>query len=248
MSYTVFAEGYDALTQNVDYDACAAFLCGTLEHCGIADGLVLDLACGTGSVAVRLAKAGYEVIGVDASPDMLAVAREKAQAAGCDILLLCQDMCALDLYGTVRAAVCTLDSLNHLPHADAVREALRRVALFLEPGGIFIFDVNTPYKHREILGNHTFVYDTDEVYCVWQNTALPDDAVQMELDFFFPAEGEEDVYVREHEQITERAYSTAQWEEMLGGAGFRVLAWYDGYTDASPTAHSERVVYAVQKE
>lgn len=248
MSYSVFAEGYDALTQNVDYDACAAFLCKILRHCGISNGIVLDLACGTGSVSVRLAKAGYEVIGVDASPDMLAVARQKAQAAGQDILLLCQDMCALDLYGTVRAAVCTLDSLNHLPSADAVREALRRVALFLEPGGIFIFDVNTPYKHREILGNHTFVYDTDEVYCVWQNTALPDDAVQMELDFFFPDEAQEDVYVREHEQITERAYSAAQWEEMLRDAGFRILARYDGYTGASPAAHSERVVYTVQKE
>ena len=96
MSYTVFAEGYDALTQNVDYDTCAAFLHKTLRRYGIADGLVLDLACGTGSVSVRLAKAGYEVIGVDLSPDMLAVARQKAQAAGQDILLLCQDIRAID--------------------------------------------------------------------------------------------------------------------------------------------------------
>ena len=248
MSYTVFAEGYDALTQNVDYDMCAAFVHKALRRYGIADGLVLDLACGTGSVSVRLAKAGYEVIGVDLSPDMLAVARQKAQAAGQDILLLCQDIRAIDLYGTVRAAVCTLDSLNHLPGADAVREALRRVALFLEPGGLFLFDVNTPYKHREILGNNTFVYDTDEVYCVWQNTALPDDTVQMDLDFFFPDEAQEDVYVREREQITERAYAAAQWEEMLRDAGFRILARYDGYTENPPSAHSERIVYAVQKE
>ena len=148
----------------------------------------------------------------------------------------------------MRAAVCTLDSLNHLPDAAAVREALRRVALFLEPGGLFLFDVNTPYKHREILGNNTFVYDTDEVYCVWQNTALPDDTVQMDLDFFFPDEAQEDVYVREREQITERAYTAAQWEEMLRDAGFRILARYDGYTENPPSAHSERIVYAVQKE
>lgn len=248
MSYTVFAESYDALMENVDYDACAAFLCKTLRRYGIADGLLLDLACGTGSVSVRLSQAGYEVIGTDASPDMLAIAQQKAQEAGRDVLFLCQDMRALDLYGTVRAAVCTLDGLNHLPDLDAVRETLRRVALFLEPGGLFLFDVNTVYKHREVLGNNAFVYDTDDVFCVWQNALQPDDTVQMDLDFFFPADGEDGVYVRESEHLTERAYSVAQWQAALSDAGFRVLEMHDGYTESPPAAHSARVVYAVQKE
>ena len=101
------------------------------------------------------------------------------------MLFLCQPMEALDLYGTVNAAVCTLDSLNHITDPDTLREVLRRVSLFLEPGGLFVFDVNTPYKHREVLGNHTFVYDLEGLYCVWQNAyCAKDTSVEILLDFF----------------------------------------------------------------
>ena len=246
MSYEAFAAGYDALTQNVDYDACAAFLCAALRRNGIADGLVLDLACGTGTLTGKLAAAGYSLIGADASPDMLAVARQKAAQAGQDTLFLCQDMCALDLYGTVRAAVCTLDSLNHLPDEAHVQAALARVSLFLEPGGVFVFDVNTPYKHREVLADNVFVYDTDEVYCVWQNAPLPGDAAEIALDFFFPAG--KGTYRRLSETFAERAYAPSTWEKLLLSAGLRVLELHDGYTDAPPRETSERVVYVTRKE
>lgn len=248
MSYGVFSAYYDALTENVQYPAIAERICSLLTRFGIDRGLLLDLGCGTGTLSLLLAKRGFEVIGADASPDMLMEAQSKAAQAGAQILFLCQPMEALDLYGTVRAAVCTLDALNHLPDRAAVEAALRRVSLFLEPDGIFIFDVNTLYKHREVLGNKAFVYDTDEVYCVWQNTLRADGAaVDMDLDFFIPLR-EEGLYERESEHFTECAYSAEEWEEMLKNAGLRILAQFDGYTDSAPHETSERIVYAVGKD
>lgn len=249
MSYEVFADFYDALTDNVDYAVLSKTICSLLARYGLDRGLLLDLGCGTGTLSVLLAKAGYEVVGADISPDMLAVAQEKAFAAGQDILFLCQDMTRLDLYGTLDAAVCTLDALNHLPSRAAVEEALRRVSLFLNPGGVFIFDTNTLYKHREVLGNNTFVYDTDEVYCVWQNELQSDEkTVDISLDFFMPASDDAPIYERESEQFTECAYSGAEWEEMIKNAGFSVLGVFDGYTENPLTDASERAVYAVRKD
>ncbi|MGN0559949.1 MAG: class I SAM-dependent DNA methyltransferase [Candidatus Fimenecus sp.] len=249
MSYEVFADFYDTLTDNVDYAVLSKTICSLLARYGLNRGLLLDLGCGTGTLSVLLSKAGYEVVGADISPDMLAVAQEKAFAAGQDILFLCQDMTRLDLYGTLDAAVCTLDALNHLPSRAAVEETLRRVSLFLNPGGVFIFDANTLYKHREVLGNNTFVYDTDAVYCVWQNELQTDEkTVEISLDFFIPASDEEPIYERESEQFTECAYSGAEWEEMLKNAGFSVLGVFDGYTENPLTDASERAVYAVRKD
>lgn len=248
MSYDVFSVYYDALTENVQYSVMVTQICSLLTRYGIDRGLLLDLGCGTGTLSVLLAQKGFEVIGADASPDMLMEAQNKAAAAETQILFLCQPMEQLDLYGTVRAAVCTLDALNHLPNRAAVETALRRVSLFLEPNSIFIFDVNTLYKHREILGNKTFVYDTDDVYCVWQNTLADDCAtVDIDLDFFVPLE-EEGIYARESEHFSERAYTSAEWDEMLRGAGFRVLDRFDGYTEKPPREKSERIVYVVGKE
>lgn len=153
--YADFAAFYDRLTDDVGYPQRADYIAELLMEHGMKKGIVLDLACGTGSLTLELSKRGYEMIGVDASPDMLCAAQEKCAQAGAEVLFLCQPMEALDLYGTVNAAVCTLDSLNHITDPDTLREVLRRVSLFLEPGGLFVFDVNTPYKHREVLGNHT---------------------------------------------------------------------------------------------
>lgn len=248
MSYDVFSAYYDALTENVHYSAIAERICSLLTRYGIDRGLLLDSGCGTGTLSVLLAKQGYEVIGADASPDMLTEAQNKAAESGVQILFLCQPMEQLDLYGTVRAAVCTLDALNHLPNHAAVEAALSRVSLFLEPDGIFIFDVNTLYKHREVLGNKAFVYDTDEVYCVWQNTLRADGAtVDIDLDFFVPLK-EDGVYERESEHFTESAYSTEVWEEMLARAGLRILERFDGYSENAPHEASERIVYVVGKE
>lgn len=248
MSYGVFSEFYDALTANVSYDTVAQVLSSLLTRYGKSRGLLLDLACGTGSVSVRLAEKGYEVIGVDLSPEMLSEAQNKAYTTGQNILFLCQDMTKLDLYGTVDAAVCTLDGLCHLPDEESLSAALRKVSLFMNPGGVFLFDVNSVYKHRAVLGNNTFVYDTDEVYCVWQNTLLPDGVtVQMDLDFFEPVSDAGD-YVRQSERFTERAYPRETLEAMLKKAGFTVLDVFDGYSGKPAHDTSERLLFAVRKD
>ena len=248
MSYGVFSEFYDALTANVSYDTVSQVLSSLLTRYGKGRGLLLDLACGTGSVSVRLAEKGYEVIGLDLSPEMLSEAQNKAYSAGQNILFLCQDMTALDLYGTVDAAVCTLDGLCHLPDEESLSAALRKVSLFMNPGGVFLFDVNSVYKHRAVLGNNTFVYDTDEVYCVWQNTLLPDGVtVQMDLDFFEPVSDAGD-YVRQSERFTERAYPRETLEAMLKKAGFTVLDVFDGYSEKPAHDTSERLLFAVRKD
>ena len=248
MSYGVFSEFYDALTANVSYDTVSQVLSSLLTRYGKSRGLLLDLACGTGSVSVRLAKKGYEVIGVDLSPEMLSEAQNKAYSAGQNILFLCQDMTALDLYGTVDAAVCTLDGLCHLPDEESVFAALQKVSLFMNPGGVFLFDVNSVYKHRAVLGNNTFVYDTDDVYCVWQNTLLSDGVtVQMDLDFFEPVSDKGD-YVRQSERFTERAYPKETLEAMLKKAGFTVLDVFDGYSGKPAHDTSERLLFAVRKD
>lgn len=248
MSYGVFSEFYDALTANVSYDTVAQVLSSLLTRYGKGRGLLLDLACGTGSVSVRLAEKGYEVIGVDLSPEMLSEAQNKAYSAGQNILFLCQDMTKLDLYGTVDAAVCTLDGLCHLPDEESVSAALGKVLLFMNPGGVFLFDVNSVYKHRAVLGNNTFVYDTDDVYCVWQNTLLSDGVtVQMDLDFFEPVSDAGD-YVRQSERFTERAYPRETLEAMLKKAGFTVLDVFDGYSEKPAHDTSERLLFAVRKD
>lgn len=248
MSYGVFSEFYDALTANVSYDTVSQVLSSLLTRYGKSRGLLLDLACGTGSVSVRMAQKGYEVIGVDLSPEMLSEAQNKAYSAGQNILFLCQDMTALDLYGTVDAAVCTLDGLCHLPDEESVFAALQKVSLFMNPGGVFLFDVNSVYKHRAVLGNNTFVYDTDDVYCVWQNTLLSDGVtVQMDLDFFEPVSDAGD-YVRQSERFTERAYPRETLEAMLKKAGFTVLDVFDGYSGKPAHDTSERLLFAVRKD
>ena len=248
MSYGVFSEFYDALTANVSYDTVSQVLSYLLTRYGKSRGLLLDLACGTGSVSVRMAQKGYEVIGVDLSPEMLSEAQNKAYSAGQNILFLCQDMTALDLYGTVDAAVCTLDGLCHLPDEESVFAALQKVSLFMNPGGVFLFDVNSVYKHRAVLGNNTFVYDTDDVYCVWQNTLLSDGVtVQMDLDFFEPVSDAGD-YVRQSERFTERAYPKETLEAMLKKAGFTVLDVFDGYSGKPAHDTSERLLFAVRKD
>jgi len=242
MSYGVFASFYDALTDNVEYHNKAQYLHNFMQKYKPGCSLIVDLACGTGSLSVELANLGYDVIGVDISPDMLMEARMKSPGS---ILYLCQPMQNLDLYGTVDAMLCTLDSVNHITDQEVLQEAFRRVALFLEPDGIFIFDANTPYKHEHILASNTFVYDTDKVFCVWQNQPGSNGIVSVTLDFFEP---DGDVYIRNSESFCERAYSHDDILKMLDTAGLEICAEFDDYTDSPPIETTQRIVYICRKK
>ena len=177
---------------------------------------LLDLACGTGTLSIELARLGYDVVGTDGSEQMLSEAMQnKARALyGEDfereepsdpsierLLFLCQPMQQLDMYGTIDAAVCALDSLNHITDPAVVQKVFDRVSLFMNPGAVFVFDVNSVYKHREVLGNNVFVFDREDVFCVWQNTLSEDGfQVQMDLDFF-AYNDEDDRYTRTQESF-----------------------------------------------
>lgn len=242
--YGDFAAFYDALTADVDYAAWADYLLALFARHGGKARQLLDLACGSGSLAIELAARGVDVIGVDGSQDMLAIAREKAEDAAADSMFLCQDMRELDLYGTVDGAVCMLDSLSHLCDSKDVAEVLRRLGLFIEPNGLFVFDVNTPYKHREVLGDNAFVFEEDEFVCVWRNRFLPARCeVAMQLDFFLEEAG---VYSRYTDTVRERAYSMATWEKLLEQAGFDLLSVYGERNFDAPTADAARWVFVAR--
>lgn len=245
--YNFFSGVYDALTENVNYSARADYIADLLAENGITGGILLDLACGTGTLSIEMAKRGFEVIGVDSSGEMLSVAMNNAYESGQNILFLCQPMQQLDLYGTINAAICTLDSINHLTDAEDVQAAFDKVSLFTEPGGIFIFDINTTYKHREVLADNTFVYDLDDVYCVWQNTLDREtDTVRIDLDIF--EQVEDGIYERMQESFCERAYPLPAIKEKLEKSGFETVAVYDELTKNKPHEKSERLFVIARKE
>ena len=243
MAYADFARVYDRLMADTDYPRRAAFFHTLAGRFRAPGKLLLDLCCGTGSISHLLLERGYEVIGVDRSPEMLSVAAEKY---GGRVLLLCQDCRALDLYGTVDITVSALDSLNHLPDRASLCQAFERVSLFTAPGGLFLFDMNTPYKHQQVLGRHTFVTETEDLYCVWQNWLEgPDHRVEIRLDFFERRPG--GAYARSGEQFAEIAFSPEEVERMLRSQGMTLLALYDAETEGEPQPDSERLLYVARK-
>ncbi len=242
--YSEFAYSYDILMQNVDYQKRTDYLYSLFEKFDRAPTLMLDLACGTGEFSNRFANKGVSVIGVDISYDMLSIAREKSAEQQNDILYLCQDAAELDLYGTVDGAICCLDSLNHITDYGDFCSAIARVSLFLEKDRLFIFDLNTEYKHSCVLGNNTFVIDTNDVYCVWQNEYQGNNTVEINLDFFTR---EDNVYLRTGESFCERAYTSAEIENALNKAGLKTEAIYEEMSQNKPCDTTQRVVYVTRK-
>ena len=246
-SYGDFAYYYDMLTENVDYDKRCEYICDLLAENGISEGILLDLACGTGTMSLLLAEKGYDVVGVDGSEEMLTQAQEKKLETDADVIFLCQKMEELDLFGTINAAVSTLDSINHVTDKETVKEIFRRVSLFMEDKGIFLFDVNTPYKHREILGDNTFIYDLDEVYCVWQNSTDEELLTSISLDLFEKDEEDEETYYRYSEEFSERAYELDDIRRWLEECKFEVTAVYEEMTKDSVKADTQRAVFVARK-
>ncbi|MBR5089813.1 MAG: methyltransferase domain-containing protein [Ruminiclostridium sp.] len=241
MSYDSFAKYYDELTANIDYPALAEYYDSIISRFGGRKGILLDLACGTGSLSVLLSGRGYDVIGTDGSPEMLDIALSKPHEG---IQYLCQDMTELDMFGTIDAAVCALDSLNHLESDDELREVFGRVSLFLNAGGVFVFDVNTPYKHEHILADSTYVYETDRVFCVWENEYAGEGVTEIQLDFF--ERNEDGTYTRSSDFFTETAWPREKIESLLKEAGFELCAVYEYPTLNEPGGKSEKLTFAAR--
>lgn len=245
-SYSQFAEFYDSLMSDVDYKERSSYILKLFKSFDKTPTLLLDLACGTGAFSNEMALRGLEVIGVDMSKEMLSVARENSAELNTDVLFLCQKAEQLDLYGTVDGAICCMDSLNHITDIKNLKKAIERVSLFLEKGRLFIFDVNTPYKHKNILGNNTFVIEQEDVYCVWQNEYNEKTlTTDISIDFFVnDADG---IYHRRSEYFSERAYTEEELNKILISCGFEVMAVHEDMTTLPPNETTDRVVYIARK-
>ena len=247
-SYGFLAGCYDELTYDVDYAVWADYVEKHFARRGLPGRTVLDLACGTGSLTWELARRGYEMIGVDRSPEMLAQAAEK-DGAGVSIppMFLCQSMERLDLYGTIDACVCCLDSVNYVTDPKKLRRAFQRVHLFLMPGGLFLFDVNTPEKLMGLDGQ-VFLDETEDSYCVWRaeysrRTRLC--SYFMDIFRLDPDSGQWD---RGEELHQERAYSAEELTEFLRQAGFGSIQVYGNLKLRPPRPGEERVFFVARKD
>lgn len=249
--YSVLARVYDKLNGSVDYGAWADYI----EECfarymSEKPSLVLDLGCGTGSVTLELARRGYDMTGLDISPDMLSQAYSRAFEAGVfGILFLEGDMRDFELYGTVGAVTCCLDGINHLLCAEDVSRTFSLVHNYLDPDGLFVFDVNTPYKFKEIYGDNDYALEEGGDVCVWRNR-LSDDGEQ--CDFHLSVfERERDGRYRRRDTVqSERCYTAEHLSEMLRGTGFEILGVFTELTFDEPQEKTERwhVVARAKKE
>ncbi len=239
--YGDFAQAYDALTFNVPYDEIAEYYNEIL--CSLTKGKrLLDMGCGTGSLSIRLAERGFEVIGQDASSEMLTIAAAKSSK----VRWICQNMSETELGEPADAVISTLDSINHLQSAEEMEKCFAAAARSLKTGGVFAFDVNTIFKHREILGANTFVYDVDGVYCVWQNEFDPsDNSVGIELDLFF--EEDDGAYTRGYESFREVAVSETELRTLLEKTGFQIVEILEYLTHSIPDENTEKLMIVAKK-
>ena len=220
--YSAISRCYDALNSHIDYKAWASKLNKVLKGFGIKCGdLVLDLACGTGNITLPLSKRGYDMIGVDMSYDMLNCAMSKK---GSDkVLWLCQDMRAFELYGTVKATVCCLDSINYLTGRKGLDKCFSLVHNYLDPNGIFLFDVNTPYKFENIYSDNHYVLESDGILCAWKNCYDKKSGLcDFELSFFY--ENDDGAYSRFDELQRERCWSIKTLKNSLISNGFEIIS------------------------
>lgn len=237
--YTAFAAVYDRLMQGVDYDGWAAYYAALLARCGIKGGSVCECACGTGSLTVRLQRLGYAMTGVDLSQDMLSVALGKAREWGLTVPFVRQDMCLLTLHKRQHAILCTCDGVNYLTTPDRARRFFRAAYQSLRPGGALIFDVSTPWKLQNTLGDNTLGSLEEDAPYIWQNAWHPrTQTVEMRLAIFVrqPDGG----YVRLEETQRQRAHSREELTAYLTEAGFDRIRFYGDRTLRAPGEKAPR--------
>lgn len=243
-AYSAIAGVYDKLNAEIDYAAWADFVEACFDRfLPVRPTLLLDLACGTGSMTLALAQRGYDMIGVDASPDMLAVAAERS-AGTPGVLYLCQDMRSFELYGTVGAVTACLDSVNYLCGEGDLAACFATVHNYLDPDGLFLFDVNTPYKFEHVYADNAYILEDEDtagrgIFCGWQN--FYDKTTRLcEFDLTVFSEDRNGRWQRRDEVQTERCFSREELEKALTDAGFALLAVTADWNFSPPTETTER--------
>lgn len=240
-AYSGFAEVYDMFMDNVPYREWSQYLTSLLRESQISGGLVLDLGCGTGKMTRLLAQAGYDMIGVDNSEEMLQIAWEQEEESS-DILYLLQDMREFELYGTVQAVVCVCDSLNYILEEEDLLSVFLLVNNYLDPGGLFLFDMNTLFKYRVILGENTICENREEGSFIWENFYDEEEQInQYDLTLFVRDGVNRNLYRKYEETHFQRGYELHRVRELLEEAGMEFAAMYDAYTKEPVRKDSERV-------
>ena len=243
-SYKYLSSFYDELCENVEYEARCDYISNILCSNGIIHGTILDLACGTGGMSVPFAKKGYKIIGIDLSEEMLEIASKNLFEVCDDFTLLKSNMRDFSLTDKVDACICCLDSINHLNSPDEVSETFKCVFNSLKEDGLFIFDVNTVYKHQSVLADNTFVFDEDDYYLVWDNELLDDRTVRILIDIFcFNGSS----YDRFNEEFCETAYTVDEIKYLLTECGFSNIKVYDELCFENPKNDSERIYFVCKK-
>ncbi len=242
-AYGEFADLYDLFMEDIPYASWKDFICGYLAKQGIRDGILLDLGCGTGQMTRLLRDAGYDMIGVDASAEMLARA---AQTDAEGILYLCQDMTSFELYGTVRAVVSVCDCMNYLLTKKELLACFKLVHNYLDPGGIFLFDMNSIFKYEQ-MGEGSFCENRPEASFIWDNYYDPDTREnEYDLTFFVQEEG--DLYRKFEECHVQKGYTIEEIRELLEEAGFVWMGVYDGYSERPGDENAERLLFAAREQ
>ncbi len=245
-AYSSFSQVYDLFMDNVPYEDWSRYLIDLLKEYKITEGTIAELGCGTGKMTRLLAAVGYDMIGLDNSEEMLEVAREAGMdEEECSILYLLQDMRELELFGTVSAVVSICDSMNYIVEEDDLREVFRRVNEYLDENGIFIFDLNTVYKYKEMLGETTISENREEGSFIWDNYFYEEEMInEYELTLFIREEN--DLYRKYEETHYQKAYELEQIKRLLKEAGMEFVTAYDAFTHNPVKKDSERM-YIIAK-
>lgn len=241
--YSVLAKYYDALMTDVDYEKWADFYCSFF---GDDVKSICDMGCGTGSIATIMAKRGYAVTGVDMSPEMLCLAQKKADDAGVFVRFAEQDMSVLDIGSSVDGVICALDGVNYLKDTSHIRSCFDRVYNSLCDNGLFIFDINTPYKYKNILKDNAFIYELDDMFLSWQSFFNEKSGICDYILTFFAERG--GVWHRYDEEQRQRSYAIRTIEKLILEAGFKIEGKYASVDRAELTDVSERAFFVCRKD
>lgn len=245
-AYSEFANVYDIFMEDTPYEEWYHFIETCVKDLGIEVSSVCELGCGTGQMTMLFAKSGRDVIGIDYSPEMLMVAQDRAFEEEISILYLMQDMSEFEINGEVDLICSCCDSMNYLLEDEEVKCTFEQVEKFLTPNGLFIFDMNTPYKYREVLGNQIFADQTDEAAYIWENFYDEEEEInEYEVSFFI--KDTEGKYERTVENHYQRAYDKELICSLLEEAGLEVVHMYDNYSKQDVGEETQRITYVARK-
>ena len=244
-AYEAFASVYDIFMEQVEYDQWLNHIHAIWEKFGLQPKTVIDLGCGTGSIALPLAKEGYDVIGVDLSPEMLTEADHKAMEEGVSVRFACQDMTELELGEEADCILSLCDSMNYLTEDGQLEDAFKSIAQHMKQESLFLFDLNTEYKFKDVLGQNVFGSAEEHAAYIWENDYDEEEKINEYYVSFF-IENEDGLYERIEEFHYERAYSMEEIKEGLQAAGMELVSVTDGYSFDAPHAESERLLFAAR--